>query len=410
MILEQFSRSCAWLEANSTASYGKVACRTLFAGSFTEDLRSRTSIGCVYDPDRRLLLFHRQSLLIAFAFAGLLLSSVVVHAQESTERPAYPAPAYSITIPFDESPDFHHLDRPLQMLTSINGGPAHDFTIDTGSVGVVVPASEVPNVDPHASAGELRYVSSGLTLEGVWTHATVRFMDPANKAVFAEATVEVLAVTRGFCTGGGPNSGRCTGNIPHMLGVGFGRGSADGMRSASANPFLNLYAMQHGEMRHGYLISRHGITFGLTSPETNGFNFVKLEAAPIRIANKSVASFSKDWTTAPGYISIGTKDYPMGTILIDTGLTNMMIAEPGQQGGSELSPDAIVTVHLLGGKLAYRFTSGDTANPQTPRRVSWIRESHGPFVNTGLRALACYDYLYDADSGYLALRRTCTGR
>ena len=357
-------------------------------------------------------MFQHRPLLLALGLTGLL-SSVAVYAQRSSDRPDYPAPAYSITIPFDESPDFHHLDKTLQMLTSINGGAAHDFTIDTGSVGVVVPASEVPNIDPHAPLGELRYVSSGLKLEGVWTRATVRFIDPANKAAFAEATVDVLAVTRGSCTGGGPNSGRCTGNIPHMLGIGFGRGSADGMRTASANPFLNLDAMQRGEMRHGYLITRRGMTFGLTSPETKGFDFVKLEASPpatpkLETEDKSPAPFTKDWATAPGYLSIGTKDYPVGTILMDTGLTNMMVAEPGQQGGSELPSDAVITIHLLGGKLAYRFTPSDTANPQTPRRVTWIRESHGPFVNTGLRAFACYDYLYDADGGYLALRPTCS--
>ncbi|HEY1745004.1 MAG TPA: hypothetical protein VGG18_17690, partial [Granulicella sp.] len=284
--------------------------------------------------------------------------------------------------------------------------------------GVVVPASEVPDIDPHAPFGELRYVSSGLKLEGVWTHATVRFIDPGNKAAFAEARVDVLAVTRGSCTGGGPNASRCTGNIPHMLGVGFGRGSADGMRTASANPFLNLDAMQRGEMRHGYLITHRGMTFGLTSPETKGFAFIKLESSSQLASSKLETEsksrvpipFTKDWATAPGYISIGDKDYPMGTILMDAGLTNMMVAEPGQQGGSELSSDAVITIHLLGGKLAYRFTPSDTANPQTPRRVTWIRESHGPFVNTGLRAFACYDYLYDADSGYLALRSTCTRR
>ena len=99
-------------------------------------------------------MFQHRPLLLALGLTGLL-SSVAVYAQRSSDRPDYPAPAYSITIPFDESPDFHHLDKTLQMLTSINGGPAHDFTIDTGSVGVVVPASEVPGVDPHAPPGEI---------------------------------------------------------------------------------------------------------------------------------------------------------------------------------------------------------------------------------------------------------------
>ena len=42
-----------------------------------------------------------------------------------------------------------------------------------------------------------------------------------------------------------------------------------------------------------------------------------------------------------------------------------------------------------------------------PIRVTYLRPSSGlPTLNTGLRALSIYDYLYDADGGYLGLRPT----
>lgn len=116
----------------------------------------------------------------------------------------------------------------------------------------------------------------------------------------------------------------------------------------------------------------------------------------------------------------------MGGILMDTGLTNFLVAEPGAPDKGTLPPATQVTVHLLGGRLAYGFTTpmlhsageANGTNPLagverdditsvTPREAVWIHAGHGPFVNTGLRALACFDYLYDADQGFLALRPTC---
>jgi hypothetical protein len=63
-----------------------------------------------------------------------------------------------------------------------------------------------------------------------------------------------------------------------------------------------------------------------------------------------------------------------------------------------------VTVSLLSGRLQYSFRVGDTHNPATPRKVTWVKTQVSRLVNTGLRVFAMYDYLYDADGGYLGLR------
>ncbi len=353
-----------------------------------------------------------------------LFAASLLHAQPAAPtRPTYPAPAYSVTVPFAVPADFTNLTTTLKLLAAANNGPANAFTIDTGSVGVVLPASEIPGFDPKApgnTPGQLRYSSSGLTLDGFWTITTLRFLNPSSKQPMVESTLQVLAVTAGSCQGGGANSGRCTGNIPHMLGVGFGRGgdAANGMGSQARNPFVNLAAMQSSQpgaapMRHGYLITPEGITFGLTDPETRNFTFVKLTPAITSGSASTPAaspSFTRDYTTAPGFLTLGTHDYPMGVILIDTGLTNMIVEEPNEPSSGDLPTGHPATVHLLGNQLRYAFTTGVSTTSVSPRRTTWARYAHGPFVNTGLRALACFNYLYDADNGYLALRPTCPAK
>jgi hypothetical protein len=94
----------------------------------------------------------------------------------------------------------------------------------------------------------------------------------------------------------------------------------------------------------------------------------------------------------------------MGTVLMDTGLTNMMLAAPDGPTPGDVPAGSRVTINLLAGKLHYSFKVGDFDDPLTPRKVSWIKPTHGVYVNTGLRALAAFDYLYDADGGYLGLR------
>ena len=79
----------------------------------------------------------------------------------------------------------------------------------------------------------------------------------------------VLAVTDAKCIGKGVNSGRCTGHIPHMLGVGFGRGTT-AQTSPAYNPLLNLTEMAAGTMRRGYLIARGGLSLGLTEANVVG--------------------------------------------------------------------------------------------------------------------------------------------
>jgi len=336
---------------------------------------------------------------------SLLLLSFCAVAAAAAPAPDYSAFAQSYHIPFATPVDYQHLDI-LRVRASINGGPPTNFQVDTGSTGVVVSADEVPNIDPSAPAGMIRYTSSGVELSGVWTTATISFPDARDsQGRMATALVPVLAVKERKVSGSAVNAASHQPSLhpkAHMFGIGFGRGTEG---EPHKNPFVNLREMAAGSMRRGYLITRTGMDLGLTARDVGvGYVFQKLAERPISAAARRLSPALKDWVTAPGSTTVDSLDSPMGTMLLDTGLTNMMIANPEGPFAGDVAAGAHVTVHLLGGQLQYSFTVGDVRDPAMPRRVTWIKPTHGAYVNTGLRALAHFDYLYDADGGYLGLR------
>jgi hypothetical protein len=247
-------------------------------------------------------------------------------------------------------------------------------------------------------------------LKGVWTTAVVQFPDAKSEGGVATAVIPVLAVTSEACTGSGVNAEHCHAvehPHPHMLGIGFGRGQEP---HPEKNAFENLKEMQAGTMRKGYILTHDGIVLGLTDKTVgDGFvwqklvgKFVSQETAAMAVAPG--ATPLKDWETAPGMFEVGDLKSAMGSVLIDTGLTNMMLAMPDEKAKGDVADGTTVTIGLLSGKVPYSFKVGDEKNSQTPRRVSWVAATHGLFVNTGLHALAEFDYLFDADAGWLALR------
>jgi hypothetical protein len=192
-----------------------------------------------------------------------------------------------------------------------------------------------------------------------------------------------------------------------MLGIGFGRGKES---HQERNPWVNLKEMQAGTMHPGYQITPDGIILGLTDETVGkGYVYEKLverAATPSTLPGAKPSSFVKDWNSSQGWITVAGKKQQQSSILIDTGLTNLMIQFPEVKDQLQVDPGTEITVSLLSGKLSYSFKTGDTENPSAPRKVTWVHRDGSPAVNTGLRALAHFDYLYDADGGYLGLRPT----
>lgn len=340
---------------------------------------------------------------VGVAIAAAIASTAAGGAQTNPAPPSYAQYSQSTFLPYAQPVDFQHLDHLLKVRARINGGPVTKFVVDTGSTGIVVGADDVPNVQPGGTPGVMHYSSSGVELLGVWTTAIVDFPDARGGA--ATAVVPVLVVNKEICTGKGINAAHCHPSDhphPHMMGVGFGRGQVS---HPERNPFLNLRPMAAGTMQRGYLITHAGIALGLTAKVVGGgYAWQKLEARESPSATGAASSSLKDWKTAPGGFEVEGFGRFSGTVLVDTGLTNMMLAAPAAPSQGDLPEGTEITVNLLGGQVHYSFRVGDEKNPQTPRRVTWVKPAHGVYINTGLRALAGYDYLFDDQDGWLALR------
>jgi hypothetical protein len=54
----------------------------------------------------------------------------------------------------------------------------------------------------------------------------------------------------------------------------------------------------------------------------------------------------------------------------------------------------------------YSFTVGDAGNPLAPGRLILVSRVRPPFVNTSAHFLNGFDYLYDADGGFVGFRWT----
>ncbi|MGC4034020.1 MAG: hypothetical protein QM754_20255 [Tepidisphaeraceae bacterium] len=333
-----------------------------------------------------------------------------------TTAPDYSAYTQSYHIPFAPYgknkvlPDFDKLAG-MNVRVSINGGEPMTLQVDTGSWGIVVGDLDVPNIDPNSPEGSLIYSSSGNQFYGKWTMATVTFPDSKDEhGNVATAVVPVLAADTYKHVPGAVNDSKkgytqSAHPRPRMFGIGSGRGKEN---NQFRNPWVNLKEMQAGTMRRGYTITRDGITLGLTGKGVgDGYVFEKLkEHVGQPTTWPAVEPRPKDWDSPTGYVVVDGKKQETMWTLLDTGLTNMMIEVPQMHGQATVPDGTPIEVHLLGGRLMYEFKVGDKNNPATPSKVTWVHYDSPPMINTGLRALAHFDYLYDADGGYFGLRPT----
>jgi hypothetical protein len=99
-----------------------------------------------------------------------------------------------------------------------------------------------------------------------------------------------------------------------------------------------------------------------------------------------------------------------GQLLMDTGISSMILALPDAQRPGSLTPTipdgttiAISVPSSTSPSFSYSFTTSATtnANPMAPTSQRWA--SGAPFINTGRHVIASYDYLYDPGCGKVGL-------
>jgi hypothetical protein len=286
------------------------------------------------------------------------------------------------TAPVGDDPDTGDYDR---------------YTVDTGSLGVAVPATELgPNAIGPAGPAYKYYDSTGYEYIGLTYLAPVTFRHGGGTVT--TRPVRVLAV---FATACNPDAPGCTppGTDFHYLGVGFDR-NVPAPGSPFASPADNALLQAVGDYGQGYMIGGTGVRLGLTDAQTAGFDTVDLTAS---------STVPGDWLTAPGSVAVtspsGTPDPIAGTVLVDTGIAGMFVSGPVHVV-PELHSDDTITVSVADpfapAPLEYSFLVGLGGQPAevglNPSSVSRVEEAN-VFVNTGRHVLFGYDVLYDARAG-----------
>ncbi len=295
------------------------------------------------------------------------------------------------------------------------------YTIDTGSLGVVVPESELPqnaNVIGPGAPGVKYYDSSGNTYSGNYYLAPVRIK--LASGVVQTQPIMVLGINNAYCTG--PTTKSCYSNPPtptlHYMGVGFNRNSTtsgDLFNSPTANAFLHITNASHGtDMSPGYYLkpgdslAATGLTLGITT--ASGYNVINLTP------NTTVPG---DFNPQPGCFRFPNSPSPnefCGTALLDVGIDYMFIdlakhlRPAGTSNSNDYVPAGIDMSILMGSvsspAMAYNFVSvlsNPPADTATPSKVEW---SDGEiFVNTGRRPLYDFNYFYNGQCGQVGFKQ-----
>lgn len=299
------------------------------------------------------------------------------------------------------------------------------YTIDTGSLGVVVPSKELPNnanvIGPGA-IGVKYYDSSGNTYSGNYYLAPVRVQIQGGGVVETQP-IMVLGINKAYCSG--PTTKACYSNPPmeanlHYLGVGFNRNSTttgDLFDSPTANAFLHLTNVNNGiDISPGYDLlpndqtSVTGLTLGITTSQ--GYEVLNLTPNP---------AVPGDFNPQAGCFSFPNLPQPnqfCGTALLDVGIDSMFIDLPRAQWPAHTyNANGEVPIGVYMGILmgtinspAMQYFYTVEAIPATdspaPTVVQWIdTTSTGEiFVNTGRRSLYMYDYFYDGQCGQVGFK------
>lgn len=331
-----------------------------------------------------------------------LMAIALLAAINAPQGAAQPAAAQSATFL-----EFTNAPAPGKPLTEVPhlrmgvDGSLVSAVMDTGSTGVVISATSIPDIDklPSLGPGEITYSSSGRIMNGHWV--VTPLVIAGRSGIVRTRPIAVLAVDSIGCTA---TARRCTPEQrpTHvaMLGIGFGRAhDRQPGGTPDHNPLLNLA----GGGARSYVITRRGITIGAGH---EGFTTVKLSHD---------ATTAGDWATPPACIALDDGPASCGTVLVDTGITGMFLTLPPERlpaGAAEaktLPAGTTIRIALVPGSDAARIDHvvpvGDGGDDAAPSSLILSGIGKRPtFVNTGAHLLNRFDYLYDADAGVVGYR------
>jgi len=291
----------------------------------------------------------------------------------------------------------------VQVMAAVGYAKAKDatfnpYTVDTGSLGVIVPIGDLPTgkkadwIGPGAPGMKAYTSNGGNSFTSNYYLAPVDLQQSGGGAV-ATSRIMVLVLSAG--------------QTLRYLGVGFNRENftyEDLFQTPADNAFLHLTDKSNGtDISPGYQVGGASVALGITS--TSGYSLIPL---------------STDGALVPGEYgdAAGCFNFPgapdnagpfCGNMLFDIGIEDLYLGLEDFARPDGYNTMGVVTtgavVNIIGGSpssqaLCYSFTSGG-ATLTTPGMANWTQPPTpcGVFFNTGRRALAAYNYMYDATCG-----------
>lgn len=382
-----------------------------------------------------------------------ILSLLLVIASASSALPALAQAgpdlhAYSVArfVPFANATESEQAFRDAPRLSvSVqtpvgNESRVFSMTMDSGSTGVVISAADLPNYSPRSNPEGWEFLSSSKRLwVGHWVQSRIEFVSTAGETLVT-AEVPVLAVEVEYdCPSWSekanqPNCAapRSTTEMPRgiaYLGVGFGR-EHDGQPQGTPdkNPFLNVTAIDgqpivHDRYRSGYVITQNGVHIGLSSTNSQGFGWSKLQGRSLGKGGTPASNDPRDWPEARMSVSVNGEPAQPGAVLVDTGIAQMYldVPDPSQlptQPVVDPSRQDVKAIGLIPGTTVnvsfpdashpiarYAFAADDGQELDAPTAVLVNSSTPFAFVNTGRHFLRSFDLAFDANGGWFGLRK-----
>jgi hypothetical protein len=362
-----------------------------------------------------------------------LLQATLLLASPAPDHGATPDPdsldGYNKTIFIPYLNPFTSLKTPI--IIGDIAGIKFQFPVDTGSTGLIIGASKLPQISANAGTPGHQYLDSSETLYvGRWVDVAVTFY--GLKIEQAVSRLPILVVDKSwYCPEykKGVDKDKCPnkdatsnhdGDIV-SLGVGFGLGV-----SAKYNPFLNVKVVDQDDVdkdyfRDGYYIGTDGIFLGLTNKNTDTAAWVSLDHGNGTYYKRDDDWAGKyDWKMLKTSFKVNNQGPYSGSALFDTGVAEMYLQSlpaasiPNATVNSPVHDSEQIQVAKPGTKLkfgfpalgygnvaGYGFTVGDKEFPSQPYFVQAVSDYPGPYVNTGRKFLWGFSIAYDAVGGRL---------
>ena len=327
----------------------------------------------------------------------------------ASERPDYSAYRGSFFIPYTADSSF---EQHLKVRTRINGGPVVEMLLDTGSSVTLISQDLVADFDHDGPQGLTEISETGEISRGTVSPLQIEFVDAKGQGNVAGqpavSTLTGLVVSDIVCAPDAElakvcEAGPATKRVRRM-GIGFG--PPDGIA------LFNLPQVKNGQLRAGFILEPGGLRIGLTGDAAGtDFSVVKLEKPRIGGLKQNFWAYPQ----ADLIVNVVDNDMPYlvhGRFLMDTSIRSTLAGITGapRHGKIPTGTEVYITPRWLNGSgPQIRWIEGNGPAAPLPRG-QWTKIFEDvvtgwgdPFINTGIRPLLNYRYLYDAEGGYWGL-------